>query len=219
MSVLVEAQPLIPERRHLMCDKQAQVLTDIYREDVNLAVWQRELSDEIHADTAAILASDLPLSFSRNLSPAEVGLALEIELQRFQHAGALMADIQQLCEMFCCLFERHTVGVRLAALNRTMCPNFHVDHVPSRLVTTYAGPATEWISHNTGVRAVLAADNGYQAQQPFWQTVEVKHLSVGDVALMKGEKWLGNEMAGLVHRSPVVTTGDKRLFLSLDFTL
>ncbi|MCP3699547.1 MAG: DUF1826 domain-containing protein [Aliivibrio sp.] len=37
------------------------------------------------------------------------------------------------------------------------------------------------------------------------------------MALLKGEGWFENEGGGLVHRSPSLTNGDKRLLLTLDF--
>ncbi len=43
----------------------------------------------------------------------------------------------------------------------------------------------------------------------------VQYLQAGDVAVLKGEKWQGNEGAGLVHRSPSGQQG--RLLLSLDW--
>ncbi|HBC56874.1 MAG TPA: DUF1826 domain-containing protein, partial [Gammaproteobacteria bacterium] len=45
----------------------------------------------------------------------------------------------------------------------------------------------------------------------------IQTLAIGDVALLKGELWEGNEGAGLVHRSPGVLPNQKRLLLTLDF--
>jgi hypothetical protein len=42
-------------------------------------------------------------------------------------------------------------------------------------------------------------------------------MSAGDVALLKGEKWQGNQGAGLIHRSPALKTGERRLILTLDW--
>lgn len=52
-----------------------------------------------------------------------------------------------MVDMFCCLFELKRAGLRLTVLDRAMCPRFHVDRVPCRLVTTYLGAATEWLPH------------------------------------------------------------------------
>lgn len=43
----------------------------------------------------------------------------------------------------------------------------------------------------------------------------IQRLQAGEVAVLKGEKWQGNEGAGLVHRSPAAQQG--RLLLSLDW--
>ena len=45
----------------------------------------------------------------------------------------------------------------------------------------------------------------------------INRLKTGDVAILKGELWEGNENAGLVHRSPQVPTNHKRFLLTLDY--
>jgi len=45
-----------------------------------------------------------------------------------------------------------------------------------------------------------------------------KELTTADVALMKGDGWYNNAGNGFVHRSPAVPEGQRRLFMSLDFT-
>ena len=52
----------------------------------------------------------------------------------------------------------------------------------------------------------------------FSQASDIQQLNEGDVALLKGEYWQGNEGAGLVHRSPMVPQDSLRLLLTLDFT-
>jgi hypothetical protein len=51
----------------------------------------------------------------------------------------------------------------------------------------------------------------------FQQASDVELMNVGDVALLKGEAWQGNEGRGLIHRSPINSGGHKRLLLTLDF--
>ena len=46
---------------------------------------------------------------------------------------------------------------------------------------------------------------------------DIQQLTAGDVALLKGESWMGNEGGGLVHRSPQLSKDNKRLLLTLDF--
>ena len=61
--------------------------------------------------------------------------------------------------MFCYLFDLKRAGLRLTSLNNAMCPRFHVDGVPCRLVTTYQGIATEWLPHGIADRSKLGRGN------------------------------------------------------------
>ena len=45
----------------------------------------------------------------------------------------------------------------------------------------------------------------------------IEQINTGEVALLKGEKWQGNEGAGLIHRSPALAPGERRLILTLDW--
>jgi len=179
-----------------------QVLADILQEDVNLAVWQRQLPGHIDNFADVLLSLQQPLAESLTLEllpdgevPALPGLAAAYaDLQG--HDG-FVADVSWLIGAFACLVDARRVGLRLRVLDGAMCPRFHVDHVPLRLICTYAGPGSEW----------LATPDALQ----------VNRLARGDVALLKGEKWLGNEGAGLVHRSPQLPEGQRRLMLTLDW--
>lgn len=45
----------------------------------------------------------------------------------------------------------------------------------------------------------------------------IQKIGSGEVALLKGEKWHGNEGFGLIHRSPHLDPGERRLILTLDW--
>jgi len=110
--------------------------------------------------------------------------------------------------------------LRLTVLDRAMCPRFHVDRVPCRLVTTYQGIATEWLPHNVADRSKLGAGNMGKSDDLsglFECPSDIKQLNCGDVALLKGELWHNNEGAGLIHRSPQLVNNACRLLLTIDF--
>ena len=122
--------------------------------------------------------------------------------------------------MFCCLFELEEVGLRLAVLNQAMCPRFHFDQVPCRLVTTYHGIATQWLENDAVDRSKLGRGSNGQpdsASGLYNDESDIQQMSAGDVALLKGERWSGNENRGLVHRSPVTSSEEVRLLLTIDF--
>jgi hypothetical protein len=197
-----------------------EVLTDIYREDINIAVWQRELSDTLKKSVDSFVVSNPNLQISMTLTPQDALSSVSDALGNTDQLE-LIENIVELVDMFCCLFELKRAGLRLRALDRAMCPRFHVDKVPCRLITTFQGIATEWLSHQVVNREKLGAGNNGKSDSQsgiFKNQREIRRLSSGDVALLKGELWDGNEGAGLVHRSPTLTAGQRRLLLTLDFS-
>ena len=123
-----------------------------------------------------------------------------------------IADISWLVSAYACLFGVKRVGLRLRALDKAMCPRFHVDHVPVRLITTYAGIGSQWLKEGAIERRRL----GQPLAEPPLATV-IEQITAGEVALLKGEKWQGNEGGGLIHRSPELAQGERRLILTLDW--
>lgn len=196
------------------------VFTKIYQEDCNIAVWKRDLSQQLQQDVAEYLSTNRGLQASMILSPENAVSAIHQALGGSKLTAALSENIAELVDAFCCLFELERVGLRLTALDAAMCPRFHVDRVPTRLVTTFQGIATEWLPDNAVDRSKLGQGNEGKPDEAsgiFRNREDIKQLTSGDVALLKGESWEGNEGAGLVHRSPSLAVGEKRLLLTLDF--
>lgn len=192
---------------------KAECLTEIFRDEVNLVVWERRLPDE---------CADFAHTFAREAGVFErfVGIEANDSLDQILPAWALdlpgarawLADVQQTVEMYRCLFEPAAVGVRLHVLAETMCPRFHTDRVPARLLVTYAGRGTEWLPE----QLVTRADGPGPLPEQVVSALDIQVMPTGAVSLLKGEAWIGNEGRGLVHRSPA--PGDSpRLVLGLDW--
>lgn len=199
--------------------KDPKVLGDIYEADTNIVIWQRELSTEIKDSVKHLLSSKPAFQATMTVTPQSALAGVSESLGTTSQKG-LSENIAELVDMFCYLFELKRAGLRLRALDRAMCPKFHVDRVPCRLATTYQGVATEWLDHEAVDRSKLGhGSNGLADHESglFQDTTDIQQLQSGDVALLKGELWEGNEHAGLVHRSPTLSGGQKRLLLTLDF--
>ena len=126
-------------------------------------------------------------------------------LKGFEHTNALIEDITRLVDLFCQLFDRQEIRLRLATLDRVMCPRFHVDNIPCRLITTYAGCSTQWLPHHAVDRSKLGkGNNGLPDERSgiYRKAADIQQLDSGDVAIMKGARWTGSHQFGLVHRSP-----------------
>jgi len=201
-------------------DTQHAVLTDIYQEDTNMVVWKLDLANNLEQAADAIIESQPTLEELLVVSPKEAFDAIKKVLGSSPEAEVLAEDIAYLVDMFCCLFDLKRGALRMTVLDRAMCPRFHVDRVPCRLVTTYQGIATEWLPHNVADRSKLGTGNMGKPDELsglFDNISDIQQLKSGDVGLMKGELWHNNEGAGLIHRSPQVPNNTRRLVLTLDF--
>ena len=192
-------------------------LTRILDDDVNLAVWNRQLPAHI-ADFATLLLSlNEPLAESLSLEmpddEAEPDLhGLASRFSDVQGYEGFIADLSWLVRAFACLLGARRIGLRLRVLDKAMCPRFHVDHVPVRLITTYAGIGSQWLMEGAMDRRQLGKPDAEPQDNSL-----IGQIASGDVALLKGEKWHGNEGFGLIHRSPQLAAGERRLILTLDW--
>jgi hypothetical protein len=197
------------------------VFTEIFQPNTNIAVWQRSLGPALQQCLADFLSTTGRVEISMTVSPESAYESLRDALGNAPCAHELCEDAAELVDMFCFLFELERAGLRLTALDGAMCPRFHFDRVPCRLVTTYQGVATQWLPHEAVNRAKLGHGSGGlpDAESGLFQHPEdIRQLGAGDVALLKGSLWEGNEEAGLVHRSPMVAANERRLLLTLDFS-
>ncbi|MBJ2138238.1 DUF1826 domain-containing protein [Paraglaciecola chathamensis] len=196
------------------------VLPDIYQDNHNLVIWQRTLSDELIAHVTQCIAENPRLNLEKGIAANAIADDVNAALTPLGFNEELIENIASLVDMFCCLFDLKRAGLRLKVLEQAMCPRFHVDWVPCRLVTTFSGTGTQWIPHHKVDRTKLGTgNNGFPDDKSglYCDASAIQELSSGDVALLKGEGWEDNEGAGLVHRSPPNNANEKRLLLTLDF--
>ncbi len=206
--------------RQLVRGHDPAVLSEIYQETTNIAIWQRNLSEPLMQTIDDYVASRQQPYISAIVTPSEAPSVIRKSLGSSSWL-ALGEDISELVDMFCCLFDLERAGLRLTVLRNAMCPKFHIDQVPCRMITTYQGAATQWLPHHVVDREKLGLGSAGKADAEsgiYQDKSDIQTMACGDVALLKGETWQGNENAGLVHRSPALSDGDSRLLLTLDFS-
>lgn len=199
------------------------VLTSIYEQDVNLALWQRE-NKLVLEEYAKAWISQYPKHTPRSVvavdnSNNSIDDQLNAMLPELTYQSEFKQELALLIDMFACLFDLSEVGVRLAPLTQAMCPKFHVDNIPCRLVTTYGGVGTEWLMEKDvnrnflGIKSngLLDTESGVICGDKIIQQVDSQQT-----VLLKGSGWIGNDEYGLVHRSPNLSDGQSRLLLTLD---
>ncbi len=129
----------------------------------------------------------------------------------------LISDATSLVDRFTSLAGASLLRLSLGAVRDDQCRRFHVDYLRLRLVTTYAGPGTEWLPEEAVDREALervgcspAEANRHIVRDPSAR----RCAGAGDVLLMKGSRYPSLHGGGAVHRSPPIDgTGQTRIVL------
>ena len=179
-------------------------LAEIYEPDVQVCSWQRSIDPQITAYLGSV-AHLGTLQLIETLGPSDRARldALPVGEGREQ----LVDDLAFLTEILCELLDCPVVGFRGTRVEHAMCPKWHIDRVPVRLLCTYEGPGTEWLEDQGVAHSELSqvADGACQ------------RANVGEVVLLKGTLWQDNDDNGAIHRSPAITQGSgPRTLVSLD---
>ena len=185
----------------------------IYDEDVEIVSVSRPQARTCEALAKRLIRSRQAPAL-RWVQPADDPEAPASELPATIDAdvhAALLDQIAEASELLGELMHCKRVGVRLKTLSAPMCPRFHVDHVPCRMLITLSGSGTEWIPNSDVDWAVLA--NLDTTAPPVQANRQIRQLATGHWSLLKGGAW-NDCFGGVVHRSPHGV--GERLLLSLD---
>ncbi|MDY3561080.1 DUF1826 domain-containing protein [Gemmata sp. JC673] len=107
----------------------------------------------------------------------------------------LAADIATVARSFLAQFAAPAASLRIEVVTTSTCPKFHCDNIRVRVVATYHGPGTEYVA--------TAAPG------------DVRAAPTGALLFLKGHKHPTHADA-VLHRSPTVPAGEKRLCVVLD---
>lgn len=207
------SEPTPPTRRPLapkpaasdvLIGRDPDILSDIHALGVAAAIWRRAPDPAFRDWINGLERARLPrlsTTVSAHMAETAVLIACGIaatpqgpELDRF--AG----DVGALAVMYCKVLGTDYARIRLDVTEETMCPKFHVDNVTARLICTYRGGGTEYVS-------ALHQDDPRR----------IRTMNTGDAALIRGTRWPSGERCGLLHRSPAMTPGTgPRLLLVID---
>ena len=185
----------------------------IYSDDVELVSIARTNSTIVQELSQRLLELRTPLKLQwkqtlkdRETADSQLPESIDIELRTM-----LVDLIGESCEIFGELMGCSQIGVRLATLRSPMCPRFHVDQIPCRMIITMIGTGTEWIP-NKGVNWSDFSDLSND-KAPLNDSGKIQQLETGNWSILKGGAW-ARGYQGLVHRSP--HDYSERLLLSLD---
>jgi hypothetical protein len=193
-----------------------RVLDAALADHVNVACWLRDLPAPIASAAAALAASGVE---EIDVTEHVERLPLDRVARFFDSAAGewVRRDIERLVAVIAQVGAARALRLTFGSVAHDKCRKFHCDMLRYRLVTTYAGPGTEWVADEDIDRDALAklipcaeTSNRLVVRHPRC----VNRARAGDVILMKGARRPGG--AGAVHRSPPIeATGERRLFLAI----
>jgi hypothetical protein len=193
------------------------VFGEIFSMPTSVACWQRSENPIIRSYFKAVspsLAMGVRHVFSMSSLKKELNAVLPQGIGKEMAVG----DIHLLADMLTCLFDCNEVGLRLTATQTAMCPRFHVDNIPVRLITTYLGPGTQWLPNESANPDKLGHAAGGMSDDKsglYDQDLCIEQMDSFDVALLKGSAW-SNDHVPAIHRSCALAEGQWRVVLTLD---
>ncbi len=198
--------------RHIISTKISD-LANIYAPDVELVSIARNENKKIEAIAKNMLESGCHVEARWEQSESASDTILKSLAPKLGDdlVDAIDNEILLACETLDLLLGCSRVGIRLGTIRAPMCPRFHVDQVPCRMLTTLCGSGTEWIAANDVDRGLFAKSN--DEQPPVSRGATTNIFPSGHWSLLKGGRW-DEDFFGVVHRSPRQTK--PRLFLSID---
>lgn len=190
--------------RDVLVSEDPEILKDIALPGVAAAIWRRKMAPQFQAWINGLAFEDLPRTRTVvpfHLAEAAVLSACEIAgLAPCAERDTLASDIDALAMMAGRILGARYVRLRLEAAMSVTCPKFHLDNVPARLLCTYRGSGTEYVS-----------ETGLEDPRRYRQ------VPTGAVGLFRGGQWPSEERCGLLHRSPMAAEGEHaRLLLVID---
>lgn len=161
----------------------------VARADVPLVLEPRDPAP--FAQAAERLIDAMPFALRVEGEAATIGDALAAL------SPVLRADTAMLAARFAALMGVDSVRVRVEAISGDACRKFHADYTDLRLITSWAGPGTDWLP-------------------PGAAETEFERVPTGWIGLFKGHLFADGHPP-CIHRSPpIAATGDRRLVLVID---
>jgi hypothetical protein len=186
-------------------------LQQIHQREINIAIYNRE-TDFLSKETSHLLDKEIILRASGNIE--DILSSIEVELINL-NSHLIFKDIEQQFSLFSQLTKVNSFRFLLATVNTNMCRRFHTDMNDLRLLCTYSGPGTLWLTEDNVNRKALETlgDN----ECIVLDESRIQQAKLGDIVILKGAIYPQDGTKAIVHRSPTIEeTGQRRLLLRID---
>ncbi|MEM5581927.1 DUF1826 domain-containing protein [Roseibium sp. AS2] len=203
---LAETETTVREgfARDVIMGRTADILADIHAPGISAAIWTRSPDADFQRWVDGLPIRSLPkMKAVIPVGRVEAAVSATCEMAGLPESRErimLAGDAGALALILGRLLNVSRVQIRLDVASGVMCPKFHTDAVPARLLCSYRGPGSEYVP--AGQESDLR---------------RVRRLRTGAAAIFRGTRWPGAERTELLHRSPPPDQADStRLLLVID---
>ena len=187
------------------------VLEEISSKTVNVAIYEREisfLSEEIE------VLVDLKFEFKASGDKDSICQKLlgVMDSNRFPN---MAKDFDLLLSYFAEVSGVESFRVLWTTVNTNLCRRFHTDRNDLRMLCTYKGPGTLWLTEDNVNREALREMKGNESI--VIDERRVQQVPTGAAVILKGAVYPLEGTKAVVHRSPTIEeSGESRLLLRID---
>lgn len=187
------------------------VLNSIHDKDINIAIYERDIS-ALTNDINSLLEQNIEFRSSGSISTIMNAI---MEVPELSKCSLVVQDIKKLLSYFQEVGNVTTFRLMLATIETNMCRKFHSDINDLRMLCTYSGPGTLWLTDdNVNVKALGSRSDN---KCIVLDESKVQQAKTAAVVLLKGAIYPHEETKAVIHRSPSIEeNGEKRLLLRID---
>ncbi|MEO1513916.1 MAG: DUF1826 domain-containing protein [Bacteroidota bacterium] len=187
------------------------ILKHIHDKDVNIAIYDRDIG-ALTSEVNDLLAQNAEFKSNGDVDAIIDDISKAMNPKKYSH---IIQDIKELLLHFEEVVHSKSFRLLLATINTNMCRKFHTDINDVRLLCTYSGPGTMWLTDDNINRKALSSRNDDECIAI--DESRIQQANTGSVVLLKGAIYPQEETKAIVHRSPTIEeSGEKRLLLRID---
>ena len=184
-------------------------LNEIEHEGNNIVICSRNIN-HLQKAIDALVENEIQLRIEGDLNQIKEQLS-EALLKVYSNCEELIYDIENLISHFKNVSKADSFKLMLSAVNSNMCSKFHTDINTLRLLCSYKGPGTLWISDELVNNVKNPANTNWELDFPN----KIQQAQTGDVVLLKGALYPNGN--AVMHKSPSIEeSGATRLLLRID---
>jgi hypothetical protein len=189
----------------------ATTLDNIHTPNINIAIYERTIT-ALQSEVNQLVAQEVELRSKGTVDTILNDISIQLSPGDFK---LILKDIKQLLEYFKTVSGAQEFRLLLATVKTNMCRKFHTDINDLRMLCTYKGPGTLWLTEENLNRAALEVCGNNEAVVRDFN--KIQQAKAGHVVLLKGAIYPAHGTRAIAHQSPSIEGKNQtRLLLRID---